>query len=107
MLDGLQLFRIEDVLQDFVTVLENSIEVRPDQEFLNKLSSRYCINHLIASDCSSLGFGKSVFMHPRFVGTSGLLVNEAYRRLPHRDFALPTNRQGPQRPPETARLSSP
>src|SRR5262245_65320422 len=92
-LDGLQLFWIEDMLQSCAPIVENSVEIRRNKQFLNQLSSRYCIDHIIARNGSSFALGKGVFMNPPSVGASGLLVNETCGRLPNYDLALPTNLQ--------------
>gem|GEM_PF-6777222 len=82
----------QDVFQDFVTIVKNSIEIRRDEQFLNQLSSRYCVDHVIAREGSAFLLGKGVLMNPQSVGASGLLVDQACGRFPNYDLVLPTNR---------------
>ena len=59
---------------------------------LNQLSSRYCVDHVIAREGSAFLLGKGVLMNPQSVGASGLLVDQACGRFPNYDLVLPTNR---------------
>jgi hypothetical protein len=83
-------FWIEEILQYFLTIVENSREIGRHEQFLHQLSSGNCVGDAIANNGSNFVLAKSVLVDPKAIGSPDLPVDKTMGWLPDRVFALPT-----------------
>jgi hypothetical protein len=79
-----------------MAVLKNPFEIGRNEKFLHEPAAGHGIFDFVANKGAIVLLGKSVFVHPERVGTSGLAIDEAMGRLPDLDLALPAQRYAPQ-----------
>ena len=79
-----------------MTVLKNPFEIGRDEKFLHESAAEHGVFDFIADDGAVVLLDKRMFVHPERVGAFALTIDEAMRRLPDRDFALPTQRNAAQ-----------
>ena len=82
-----------------MAVLKNPFEIGRNENFLHEPAAGHGIFDFVANKGAIVLLGKSVFVHPERVGTSGLAIDEAMGRLPDLDLALPAQRYAPQAQP--------
>jgi hypothetical protein len=73
-------------------MIKDSRQIRRDQNPLDQASARHGVLHVIPNECATVIIDERVLMHPQAVGSLGLTVDKAVRRLPGRYFALPAQR---------------
>ena len=65
-----------------MAVLKNPFEIGRNEKFLHEPAAGHGIFDFVANKGAIVLLGKSVFVHPERVGTSGLAIDEAMGRLP-------------------------
>jgi hypothetical protein len=80
-----------------MTECEDLEQIRPDEKSMDGPSSNHVVVDQIAAESSSWSVFKDVLMVPPAIRTMCLAVDEAKRRLPRTDQALPANRYAVQR----------
>ena len=82
-----------------MAILKDLFQVRRDQKLVNERAAGHGILDLIADGRAVVVWRKDVLVHPKRVGPFHLAVDEAVRRLPNSDLALPAQRNAAQPQP--------
>ncbi len=85
-----------EVVKPPTSISKDSFKVAGDEECLHQPPPGHRIYDMILHNGSPILLKKEVRMYPKPVGPAPLLIHETMRRIPHRDLALPVERQAVQ-----------